>query len=166
MISKHDGGLFRFIRWRPGVRGARRSLQLRTMTRDGRFWFVALDVQAALGWTKRELLRRRSERLDGGTWGTTTSQWEGRGPRLAFISLTALQVVMVGSVTQYNRSFLRWLESLDGVITPGGAGDFAVDQPTIAQFSSGAEQLTEVHNSSEPAEIRNETSSEPLRLAA
>jgi hypothetical protein len=110
MISEEGGGPFRVIRWRPGIRGTQRSFQLRTMTRDGRLWFACQDVQKALGWTKRELLRRRSERLDGSTWGTTTAQWEGRGPRLAFISLTGLQVVMAGSVARHNRAFAHWLE--------------------------------------------------------
>lgn len=146
MISEEGGGPFRVIRWRPGIRGTQRSFQLRTMTRDGRLWFACQDVQKALGWTKRELLRRRSERLDGSTWGTTTAQWEGRGPRLAFISLTGLQVVMVGRVTRHNRTFLRWLDGLDGVALMGDAGDFVVDQLTSAQFSARAEQLVEMQN--------------------
>lgn len=137
-FDKHAGELFRVVRWASGIKGAKRSFQLRTMTRDGHLWFTCQDVQKALGWSRQELEKARRDRLEGNTWGTTHAQWHGRGPRLAFISLTALSVVMAGRKTRHNRFFLRWLDGLEDVAEPVDKGDFAVDLPTNEDHSGAA----------------------------
>lgn len=54
---------------------------------------------------------RRHDRLEGNTWGTIRTQWQGRGHRRAFLSLTALSVV-VGK-HRLDRKLFQWLSELE-----------------------------------------------------
>jgi hypothetical protein len=137
-FDKHDEGAFRVIRWCPGIGAFRRCIDLRTMTQDGRLWFVTRDVENALGLTRKAFEERRHARLEGNTWGTTRAQWQGRGHWLSYISLTALTVVMAGGPHRLDRFFLRWLDSLEEVAATVDAGDFVVDLPRAADHSRAA----------------------------
>jgi hypothetical protein len=137
-FDKHNEGTFRIIRWRPGIRGVRRWIDLRTMTRHGELWFVTRDVENALGLTRKAFELRRHARLEGNTWGTTRAQWQGQGHWLSYISLTALTVVMAGRPHRLDRFFLRRLDSLEEVAATVGMEGLVVDLPRIVDHSRGA----------------------------
>lgn len=154
-FARNEEQAFGVIRWRPGIRGSKRSFQLRIMIRNGRLWFVTTDVARALGWDKREFHAARMERLEGNAWGTLRSQWCGEGPSLLFISLTALTVVLAGRYSRHNRAFLRWLDSLKGVEESVDAVDFGVDHSTDADHSVGAYIASIVDHASGETSIRH-----------
>lgn len=122
---------FRLIRWRPGIRGLRRWIDLRTLRQDGQLWFACNDVAQALHMSADSLRHRRYTRLDGNTWGSIRTQWQGRGHRETFLSLTALCVVLDRGRHRLDRNLFRWLGELEdkmkAVAVGGDHGDCEVD---------------------------------------